>query len=646
MSRVVHHALICGLCALTVSSLGVGCGAGGAAKAVRPEMPKAGDAMGQGSCDPTPYIVDLDPRELADLERKFSQGIVVVKRDCQSPMKILADCSVRGSYAGVYAYAGTSAFESLQSLRDADEIKAHLATGPALAASLDTDVKRGTTIDIAFQQIGTANTSKIIGKDDLVPARPGGCDGASHFVGTFYLGAFLTKASTAAEANATAEIFKQGGSAKSASSAFQEHHLGKASVCTGVDQKDNTQPVNDCRAPVSVKLVAIEEGSPAKVVDSGRPPPPPSFRPFGTTTKSCFGTSATQCATVCSSANDAPSCASAGFLYEEGRGGLAAPNVPQAFDFYKKGCDGGSADACAGLGILYSKGDAPGGKNAAEADRLLVPACLRGSGRGCSGVGTKALFEEKNADKAIEFLVRGCRLGYPRACFYAASEMNGVGRDPKSAFLMAKRACDALDVRGCLLSSLFAEQDDAAGVRQRALAALGRGCDAKNGEDCRALGKWYRGDYDAKQADASQAKGYFARACQYNDKLCNEPAAAARTTPGPATPAGFAVQNDSPWPICAVEAGTIQGTRAVFARQNFLAKRLEKGASAPFASVPDSPGVLRITTCDKKSMAVTAFVPGRPATYVMQAIGGRAAGANVVTLTPAATYAKTPYALR
>ena len=51
-----------GLFAMGIASLGLACGAGSAAKAVRPDMPAGADALGQGICDPTPYIVDLDPK--------------------------------------------------------------------------------------------------------------------------------------------------------------------------------------------------------------------------------------------------------------------------------------------------------------------------------------------------------------------------------------------------------------------------------------------------------------------------------------------------------------------------------------------------------------------------------------------------------
>jgi uncharacterized protein len=632
------------------------CGPGSAAKAARADMPTAGDALGQGACDSMPYVVDMDTRELGDLETKFAQGIVVVKQDCKSPMKILADCSVRGAYPGVYTYVGTSTQESTQSLKDADEIKTHLASGPVLAATLDAELKRGTSIDIVFSQVGTANTAKVVGREDLTEVRKGGCEGASHIVSTFYLGAFLTKASTAAEASATAEVFKQGASTKSSSSAFQEHHLGKASVCGAVNQKDNTAPVPDCKAPISIKLVPIEEGNPTKAAESGsRKPPQIVARPMGVTAKSCRGNEINACTSACQK-GDAASCASAGTLTEDGHGG-ATKNPADAFKLYKQACDRGNQDGCAGQGLLYSKGEAPGGKNLAEADRLLPKACEGGSPRGCSGVGTKALFEEKNADKAIEYLTRACNLGYARACFYAGGEMVSTGKNPKLAFLMTKRACDALDLRGCLLSSVFPEQTDAS-VRQRALAALDRACSANDGEDCRTLGKWYRGDFVEKEAQPSKAKTYFTKACTLKEtKACDDlehfdkknggVVSTPSSAPAPAGSGGFMIKNDSPWPLCSLHGGAQdkKGVIVFAKKKNYMAKKVEPGATAPFASVPEGVVMLRFVTCENKSMGLVAFSAAQPTTFIVQAAGGKATGNGVVQLASAATYAKTPYGL-
>ncbi len=94
-------------------------------------------------------------------------------------------------------------------------------------------------------------------------------------------------------------------------------------------------------------------------------------------------------------ADDASSCVSAGVIYDEGKYGIALDDT-KAIEYYRKGCNLGSAKGCAYLGLMYANGE--------------------GTGR--------------DLKTALHFLEKGCSKGYDKACENASSVRN----DLKNAF--------------------------------------------------------------------------------------------------------------------------------------------------------------------------------------------------------------------
>src|SRR5687768_4707056 len=88
--------------ALGITTLGCG-GAGGAARAIRPEATTGSSALGEStecrdvSRGSKPLVVDWKPEQRGDLEVAMSEGVAVVAYDCQR-MELLTDCRVEGSY--------------------------------------------------------------------------------------------------------------------------------------------------------------------------------------------------------------------------------------------------------------------------------------------------------------------------------------------------------------------------------------------------------------------------------------------------------------------------------------------------------------------------------------------------------------------
>src|SRR5687768_6431808 len=140
---------------------GMGCGPGSAAKAARSDMPTAEGAL--GGCvapgdDPTPWVIDLQGTERSSMRNAFRDGIVLVRYDCEHPLKVLRDCKVRGGPPD-YDYRGTPSDVDGITLDDSDSVRAAFSGGQAFAASLKAEFDSGTKLQIAYQTAGEANVS-------------------------------------------------------------------------------------------------------------------------------------------------------------------------------------------------------------------------------------------------------------------------------------------------------------------------------------------------------------------------------------------------------------------------------------------------------------------------------------------------------
>lgn len=513
------------------------CGPGAAAKAVRPDMPTGGSALGGGKCVDEPWVVDLSSADYDRLTTALGAGVAVVKHDCAG-LKVLQNCSARGGYQ----YEGKPSLAETKQLKDEDEIRAELSGGPLLAAKMSSDIQRGVTLDIAYTHVGTSGTTARVGKGDLKEKRPGGCEGATHIVEAVLLGAYQMKGSTAAEVQASLEAFKQGVEGKSSSSVVSTKTGGKAPECASAKEGDRS-PVNGCRFPLQLRLAALEPGS---VQDGAAGAPPPRIQ--GMTSKTCRVGDLASCSSACMQRGDGASCAILGFMYEKGKG--VGSDSARAASAYKAGCDRGNPDACAGLGLAYSKGDGVP-KDDARAEQLLREGCQRLNARACSGLGNRAR-KAGRMGEAVSYLTRACNLGYGRACFYASSLLLESDREPENAYRASQRGCDGADVRGCLLAASLlsighgtaADVNEGGRLKAKALSGLEAQCMNRDNEACEVLGDWYTGLYKNPAKQLTKAAEYYQKACDgHEERACEE---AKRARSGGSSSASLASNSRGP----------------------------------------------------------------------------------------------------
>ncbi len=524
MKRVVRVFGTLGFVAVGLVSCGGG--AGGAAKAVRADAPTAKDALGATSCtNPSeeiePWVIDLAGDQRGALKAAMDRGVVVVSYDCKQ-LKVLRNCQV----AGNYEYSGTGFNEDSFRLADADSMKATLSSGAALAAKMEADLKRGTALDVAYAVVGESNTTvPSIGRAQL---RGADCKAATHFVATASLGAFAMRSSTDSQAGAAAEIFGQGASATSSSSASKTSGSGNRVVCQKAQSSDRS-PVAECDIPLKLRLVPIAEDKTPVVRASGggfRAPascPPGTVRsgvmcvtPTKAVTKTCKQGDAKSCEDECKR-GDGASCSILGWMYEKGKGVQEDPR--RALELYEQGCAKRDINGCTGMGFVYSKGlGIPADK--AKAASLFKEACEKGNGRACSGIGHQ-LRLANDVTGAIPWMDKGCSLGYVRACFYTGSLLMKQNKDLPRAYKAHERACLGNDDRGCLAQAgmlaggigVAASTSDSLALKDRALKDLEKKCDASDADACEALGDWHMGVYDKSAKHPEQAIQYFGKAC-------------------------------------------------------------------------------------------------------------------------------------
>ena len=265
-------------------------------------------------------------------------------------------------------------------------------------------------------------------------------------------------------------------------------------------------------------------------------------------------------------------CFVVGILQEEGKG---TPRDPaKAIASYRRGCDGGSGDACLRLASALDQG-LGGAKDTDGANEAYDKACTRyDNGDACQKIGERLGIAKKNLPHAFELVRRGCeldpkycgtlaefyRLGFgiaapdqPEATRYykAACEAGGgwcenFGRrahdgigmtaDPAAAQAALERGCKGGWATTCYQAAQYlvaAKTDDA---RASAIAIMG--CDGKHGSSCYLAGWLASMGRAGGPASPERALVLYERGCALTSPVaCDAAGAAYRAGAGaPADP--------------------------------------------------------------------------------------------------------------
>lgn len=505
----------------------VSCGPGAAAEKVRPNDPTAAGALGEsgGVCHQVdrrgePLIVDWKPEQRGDLEELMHDGVAVVAYSCDG-IKLLKECKLEGSYG----YLGMTRREQIVRLENSDEIRANLPTmGGGLAAKIGGELARGSTLDVAMVMVGKRRTTwKDPTKDDL----KGACDGATHFIRSALVGAFVMETGTKAKVRAAAEILGAGAEGQSSSDKNTRNQEGDPKDCTGASP-DSSKPPAQCGAAVRLELIAIgaarkadekpSETSSAKseapevacpqglVLTDGKCAQPAAAKSF-----LCAPDNAAQCEEQCGKGN-AGSCVALGAILKEGRG--APKDEAKAFSLFQKGCEGGDTRGCLGQGQALAAGQGTK-KDPAAAVVLFERACKDGVAAGCGAQGALLASGEagsKDEKAAVAVLTKACDGGDDVGCGLLGEmtlDGRGTTADKSRAMLFLSRACQG---------SVRAACEKVGGLREGTGDAIGAGifyrraCYSGVFSGCTHLARLQQ---SGKAMPETEAKMNFERACNF-----------------------------------------------------------------------------------------------------------------------------------
>jgi uncharacterized protein len=514
----------------------LGCGAGTAARAVRPPEHTAGealdrDAVSSGPCrevpaSSEPLIVDWEAHQRADVEEAMSDGVAVVAYDCKS-LRLLRGCSVDGAYR----FMSVSRKEEVVQLDDADEVRANLPSfGVAVLQNLGGDMQRGSSLDVAMVLVGKKRTT--VGQVPRAALRGGAaCVGATHFVRGAFVGAFAMGLGSKGQVSATAAVFN--GSSKSQQ--LGRYRDGEPDACTQI-QSGAAAPPDACSALVRLELIALDTAAQASSAAGGPQQVTPTAEagcaaglvltngkcatPSPAMAHVCRVGDLDECTAQCQHGNT-PSCTILGSMYESGTG--ASVDFARALSLYQRACDAGGPRGCEHLGFMleYGRGTA---KDPARAGALYAKACDAGEPGGCAMLGTEyenGTGTAPDAAHALRLYERACNGGDAFGCKALGTLYftgRGATKDAARAVGLFKLSCDGGSAIGCTMLGIAVESGNGtAADLGRAVALYARACDQGSPLGCKALGYMFEAGRGVS-ADPAKALALYGRACDGNEQ--------------------------------------------------------------------------------------------------------------------------------
>ncbi len=260
--RLASASSIVGLLALAAA-----CGGGMGAKPGGNLMDQT--FAGQNACNPKnhdrPFIINWDATDQSSFQSAAKRDVIYVHYEgCE--LKVLDGCrddSVAGTLGSYSPVVWTSGGVESIDIHDKGELYAKLPLG---ALSLSGKVESGEKLHMEYYVSGTQTaTREKVYRSDLTKMK--GCEGATHFVYNYNLGAFALASQSSLHAEVNGSYFGFGGGGSKDNLTKAEKKGGDISTCTGQSAKE----VESCKVPVRLTLRAIEDGANPDIAASKTP---------------------------------------------------------------------------------------------------------------------------------------------------------------------------------------------------------------------------------------------------------------------------------------------------------------------------------------------------------------------------------------
>jgi hypothetical protein len=241
--------------------LAAGCSPGTPAGALArpPEFaPEGQTKCGVAKSQTRPLIVEWPASDRAALESQSRRGRVVVRYSgCE--LEILRQCRAPGTYE----YAALTPKRETVSIRNADELYAHI---PIHAAKFEGALERSGELNVSMTIVGMYESLQPPPQpDDL----DGDCRGATHVINALTVGAFEFYAGAKASAGASVELLTAAAGAKSSSARESLSNDGDDAACRLATRKDQDPP-DGCGGLLRIEVIPVAPlasrsgGSPTK----------------------------------------------------------------------------------------------------------------------------------------------------------------------------------------------------------------------------------------------------------------------------------------------------------------------------------------------------------------------------------------------
>lgn len=217
-------------------------------------------SIGQARCsevDPTdrPFVVEWDATETAMFESLAQRDVVIVRYEgCE--LEILTACNddgMAGRYGAYNSPMWTSGSVEGFDIKDEYDLYTKLPLG---ANSFAGKVASGATLSLQYFISGTVtSTRNAIGHGDL--AGNVRCEGATHFVQAFNLGAFELDATESNEQRVDVKYKGVGAGGGHSRDEARLKHGGELESCKSEEARELTR----CQVPIRLVLRPLDEGN-------------------------------------------------------------------------------------------------------------------------------------------------------------------------------------------------------------------------------------------------------------------------------------------------------------------------------------------------------------------------------------------------
>ncbi len=213
---------------------------------------------GQDACDPAnhkrPFIIEWDATDMSSFEQIVANDIVVVRYE-GCTLTVLDECrneSIRGAQGSYLPPEFTSGSLEAIDISNEGELYAKLPLG---SATLGGRVSGGEAFHMEYFVAGTRQASRDAVYEADLASNPG-CEGATHFVHGYNLGAFALGSANELNTEAGGSVYGFGAGGSTSSKRSAEKKGGDLGVC----KSDSAQEVLGCKAPIRLSLREIRGG--------------------------------------------------------------------------------------------------------------------------------------------------------------------------------------------------------------------------------------------------------------------------------------------------------------------------------------------------------------------------------------------------